>query len=40
MVHLSSQMTEMAVDNLLRKERGKAKPVGARAHEETIVGVL
>ena len=37
---LGGQIAEMPVDNPRRKERGKAKPVGARAHEETIVGVL
>ena len=37
---LGGQIAEMSVDNPLRKERGKAKPVGARAHEEAIVSVL
>ena len=37
---LGGQITEMSVDNPRRKERGKAEPVGARAHEEAIVSVL
>ena len=37
---LGGQIAEMSVDNPRRKERGKAEPVGARAHEEAIVSVL
>ena len=37
---LGGQRANVAVDDTLGKHRGKTKPVGARIHEEAVVGVL